>query len=363
MSIAGLSLGALLWNIPAQAQSQSPAGAPEPVQGAASAPAASTPAQQQANPQPEQPLAGAIQGTVLDQSGGSVVGASVELTGKDASQNQKAQSDDTGQFSFSGVAPGAFQLTVAAPGFASQTISGTLAPGQVEMLPPVTLAVAANTTQVQVVVTQEEIAEDQLQQQEKQRVLGVLPNFYVSYIPNAAPLDSRQKFQLAWKTLVDPITLGLTAGVAGMQQEDGQFSGFGTGAQGYGKRFGAAYADLVSGTVIGSAILPSILKQDPRFFYRGSGTKKSRFFYALANAVICKGDNGRWQPNYSSILGSLAAGGISNLYYPTQNRNGVALTFENTLIGIGASAVGNVLEEFLVPKLTKNFPKGNSSKS
>ena len=83
--------------------------------------------------------------------------------------------------------------------------------------------------------------------------------------------------------------------------------------------------------MIGDAILPSILKQDPRYFYKGSGTTRSRILYALANAVVCKGDNGHWQPDYSGILGSLAAGGISNLYYPASNRNGVQLTFENTL--------------------------------
>ena len=85
------------------------------------------------------------------------------------------------------------------------------------------------------------------------------------------------------------------------------------------------------GHSFGNAIFPALLKQDPRYFYKGTGSKKSRFFYAVANAVICKGDNGRWQPNYSSVLGSLAAGGLSNLYYPASSRNGVGLTFENTL--------------------------------
>ena len=97
------------------------------------------------------------------------------------------------------------------------------------------------------------------------------------------------------------------------------------------KRYGAGYADIVTGTFIGSAILPSLLKQDPRYFYKGTGSTRSRILYAIANSVICKGDNGRWQANYSSILGSLAAGGISNLYYPAQDRNGAGLTFENAL--------------------------------
>jgi hypothetical protein len=70
--------------------------------------------------------------------------------------------------------------------------------------------------------------------------------------------------------------------------------------------------------------------------------------------VICKGDNGHWQANYSGILGSLAAGGISNLYYPAKNRDGAELTFENTLIGIGETAAVNVLQEFLIRRLTPN---------
>src|SRR5262249_50099200 len=155
-----------------------------------------------------------------------------------------------------------------------------------------------------------EIAEEQLKEQEKQRVLGVIPNFYVSYVPDAAPLTPKQKFGLAWKTSIDPVSFGITAAIAGGQQADNDFRRYGQGAQGYAKRFGAAYANLVSSTFIGGAILPSLLKQDPRYFYKGTGTKRSRFFYAVANSVICKGDNGRWQPNYSGVLGGLAAGGI-----------------------------------------------------
>jgi len=143
---------------------------------------------------------------------------------------------------------------------------------------------------------------------------------------------------------------------SGIQQAQNTFNGYGQGAQGYGKRFGASYADFVTGTFLGGAIFPSLLKQDPRYFYKGTGSWRSRLAYALANAVICKRDNGRWETNYSNILGSLAAGGISNAYYPDKNR-GVALTFENTVLGIGASAAANVFQEFVVSKLTPNAPK------
>src|SRR5208337_5439456 len=180
---------------------------------------------------------------------------------------------------------------------------------------------------------------------------------YVSYLPNAVPLNSKQKFKLALRTVVDPFTLVFVGGAAGVEQAQNHFAEYGQGAQGYGKRFGAGYADMVAGTFIGAAILPSLLKQDPRYFYKGSGSKPSRFVYAIGNSVICKGDNGRWQANYSNILGSFAAGGISNLYYPARDREGAGLTFETGLIGIGTTAAANILQEFVVRKFTPKVPK------
>src|SRR5258708_39013966 len=120
---------------------------------------------------------------------------------------------------------------------------------------------------------------------------------------------------------------------------------------------------MVSSTLIGSAILPSLLKQDPRYFYKGSGSKRSRLLYAIANSVICKGDNGHWQANYSAIAGGLAAGGISNLYYPAADRNGAALTFESPLIGIGSTAATNLLQEFVIRKLTPQPPSYSPAKT
>jgi hypothetical protein len=114
--------------------------------------------------------------------------------------------------------------------------------------------------------------------------------------------------------------------------------------------------------MIGGAILPSLLKQDPRYFYKGTGSIRSRVFYAIANSVVCKGDNGHWQTNYSGIAGGLAAGGISNLYYPASNRSGLALSFENAAIGTAESAAQNLFQEFIVRKLTPRIPTYGSSK-
>jgi hypothetical protein len=305
---------------------------------------------------------GSISGVVVDQSGAVVAGARVKLTRESQAASQEILTGEDGQFSFFNVAPGTFQLSITLPGFAAKTSSGVLQPGNNYSVPQITLLLAASTAEVQVLPSRVEVAEDQIKTEEKQRVLGVIPNFYVSYDHHAAPLTSRQKFELAWKTVIDPVNFGITGVIAGIQQADNDFSGYGQGAAGYGRRYGAAYGDLLTSTYIGSAILPSLLKQDPRYFYKGTGTVRARILYAVANAVICKGDNGNWQPNYSSILGSLASGGISNLYYPAKNRDGAELTFENALIGIGATAAANILQEFFIKKFTPSAANHESSK-
>ena len=311
---------------------------------------------------PEQQLTGSINGTVVDRSGDQVVGALITLTRRDQSPKQEVLSGDDGQFTFAKLVPGAFKITITARNCTTPTFSGILHPGESYRVPPIVLALVTATTQVQVVAAGTEVAEEEIKLQEKQRVLGILPNFYVSYVHDAFPLSSKQKFELAWKSTIDPVTIILTAATAGIEQARNDFSGYGQGAQGYGKRFGAAYADAAIGTFIASAILPSLLKQDPRYFYKGTGSKRSRILYAVANLAVCKGDNQRWQPNYSNILGSLAAGGVSNLYYPAKDR-GAALTFENAFIGIGAGAVVNLAQEFVLRRLTPKVPDYDPAQS
>jgi Carboxypeptidase regulatory-like domain len=300
-------------------------------------------------------LPGSIRGTVVDPSGAAVAGARVKLTSEDPTANQEVTSDNEGQFSFVNVSPGAFQFTITAEGFSTQASSGILHSEEDFTAPPTVLVLAAKSIDVRVAISPSEIAEEQIKDQEKQRVLGFIPNFYVSYAPNAPPLTTKQKFELAWKSTLDPVTLALTGVVAGGQQAHNAFSEYGQGIAGFGKRYGAAYADLVTSTFIGDAILPSLLKQDPRYFYKGNGNTKSRILYAIANTFICKGDNGRWQTNYSNILGSVAAGGISNLYYPVNGRSRVELTFTNAALRIGASVATNLLQEFVLRGLTRTI--------
>jgi Carboxypeptidase regulatory-like domain len=306
---------------------------------------------------------GTIYGTVVDQSGAAVADAHVKLTRPDSAANQDTETGDDGQFSFAQIAAGNFELTVIASRFTTKTISGTLHPGEAYLTPAITLEVATVESTVKVTPSQYEVAELQLKEEEQQRVFGFIPNFYVTYVPNAAPLSPKQKFRLALKTMVDPVNIGLVGAAAGIQQASNQFGGYGQGAEGYGKRFGANYADFVTSTFIGSAVLPSLLKQDPRYFYKGTGSVRSRALYAIANAVICKGDNGRWQLNYSAIIGgTLAAGAISNLYYPPHDRSDAGVTFENAGISIAEGAASSLVQEFIVKKLTPNLPNHSQNK-
>jgi Carboxypeptidase regulatory-like domain len=311
---------------------------------------------------PAQRLPGVISGIVVDQTGAAVAGAEVKLAREASSQNQTVSTAEDGQFSLLNIDPGPFQLTITSTGFATQTFSGTLRSGENYAVPRIALIVATASTEMRVTPATVDIAQDEIKVEEHQRVFGVLPNFYVSYVSNAAPLTTRQKFQLAWKTSIDPVSFAVNGIVAGVEQSQDDFGGYGQGAKGYAERYGAAYGNFVIGTYIGSAILPSILKQDPRYFYKGTGSKRSRVLNALAQSVICKGDNGHWQANYSGLIGGLAASGISNIYYAPRDRDGVGFTFENTLIGIGTTAVTNLLQEFLIRKWTQSRPGRQSSK-
>jgi hypothetical protein len=321
-------------------------------------------AQNAAPSTPAQHAAGSIHGVVVGREGDVYEGANVELvqSGSDVPTQRSVASDSMGEFDFADVPSGAFELTISSNGFAPQVISGVLHPGENYEPKPVVLLPIAVKSEVRVTASEEEIAAEQLHEEEKQRVLGVIPNFYVTYVPNAPPLTSGQKFSLAWKSTVDPVTVLIGGMSAGIEQATNSFSGYGQGAQGYAKRFGANMSDNFIGTMIGSAMLPSLLKQDPRYFYKGTGTIRSRIFYAIANSVICKGDNGRWQMNYSAISGGLAAGAISNLYYPAANRSGVALSFENAAIGTAEGAVQNLVQEFIVRRFTPGIPNYGSSK-
>lgn len=204
-------------------------------------------------------------------------------------------------------------------------------------------------------------AEEQLKTQEKQRILGIVPNFNTSYNKNAPPLSPRQKLRLAWRSAIDPATFTISALDAGLNMAQDSFPEYGWGAGGYGKYLGASYVDTFDGTMIGNAFFPILLKQDPRYFRMGEGHSfKRRLFYAISTTVWCKNDNGKWGPNYSNVLGNLAAGGISNLYYPKADR-GAELTIERGLTVTAEGTIGGVFVEFW-PDVARKFLRGRLAK-
>ena len=198
-----------------------------------------------------------------------------------------------------------------------------------------------------------EQAERELHEEEQQHVLGVVPYFNVVNGGNATPLNPKQKFELALKGSINPVPFVLAGIVAGISQAENSYPGYGQGVEGYGKRFGAQYADTFDGKMFGKVLFPIVFHQDPRYYRLGTGSFQKRFWYSVSSIARTKGDNGNWQPNYSSILGNFTAGGMSNLYYPASQR-GVALTFERGSVITAEGMLGGLLNE-LFPDIQHRF--------
>ncbi len=301
---------------------------------------------------PADPTPGTLAGSIVDTQNALIPNAHIQLTHPAAAvPTQQTLSTPEGHFHFDQVPPGAFTLSVTMRGFVATTITGNLLPGQTLDLQPIALKPAAQL-ELQVLPNAPYTPEQQLHVEEQQRLIGLFPNFFVSYQWNAPPLTAGQKFRLATRNAVDPGNLALVGTVAGFQQAANSFPGYGQGAAGYGRRYGADLGNLVAGTYMGGAVFPSLFHQDPRYFYKGTGSTRSRLVYAISRAIICRGDNGHNQPNFAGIIGDLSAGAISNLYYPASDRHGAGITFYNGLLAIGGDAVNGIFQEFFSHALT-----------
>lgn len=331
---------------------------------------ASTPARQQPanlwisrSSLPQLPLANttatlanaSVAGTVLDPSGATVSGADVSLMHSDGTQSRAMVSDADGEFSFIKILPGSYLVTVNAKGFALFTSSEfVVAPQGAYEVPDILLGVATASLELTVRPT-DLIAADQIKAEEKQRLIGVVPNFYTSYVHDAAPLTWKQKYSLAARGTFDPVSMIGVAFSAGFEQATNAYAGYGQGAEGYSKRAAARFAYGRSSDFLTHAVFPSLFHQDPRYYYQGTGSVKSRFVHAVSSAFITRGDSGRTVPNYSYFLGDLSAGALSNLYYPQANR-GAHLVFTNAAVGLAGRLAGNLLREFLPKHSTTNVP-------
>jgi hypothetical protein len=294
--------------------------------------------------------AGTILGKVVDATGDPIPGATVVLQGP-AGNHLTAVTKDDGSFAFQNVTSGfAYQITVTAEGFAEWSSPVTVEPGHEKTLSDVKLRILAVKRAVTVSYSSKEVAAQQLKAEEHQRVLGFIPNIYVTYEPHPEPLTAKMKFHLAYKGLTHPTFFAFEALWAGVEQA-ADTPNYRLGAQGYGERFGANLASGTSEALFGNAILPSLLHQDPRYFYQGSGTKGSRAWHAILAPFVCQGDSGKSQPNYSQWGGSLISASLSNTYYPSSNR-GAGLVFRNFGTSMGLHVVLGLAQEFVLGKFT-----------
>ncbi|MDE3148262.1 MAG: carboxypeptidase regulatory-like domain-containing protein [Acidobacteriota bacterium] len=358
LTLAGLILALAACGLPAGLCAQQTSGPAASNQGLPDAPGIETSFAAAGSASTSQNASALVSGTVVDTNGEELAGARVTLAGP---VERSAVSGGNGEFTFAGLPAGDFTLKVTGKGMGSFLMQDiVLRRGDVRFFPKIVLSVAAAETSVEVVANPEQLAEQQIHLEMQQRVFGIVPNFYTSYDWNAQHLWAKQKFQLAFRAETDPVAFVEAGVVAGAEQIVNRFPAYGSGAQGFAKRYGAAYANHVVGDMVGSALLPSLFHQDPRYFYKGTGSFRSRALYAISAAVMCRGDNGRWEPNYSHVLGNFAAGGISNLYVPSANR-GASLVLTQGLIDIGADAGGNLLREFVLRGFTSHIAGSKGS--
>lgn len=293
------------------------------------------------------PNVGRVSGIIEDEQGALIPGAKVVLVAE--GESLKLTSGSDGRFCFDGVPAGSFTVRASEDGMLDGVKEGTLEAAQQMELEPMMLRAGAVMSVT--AVTQEQMATIQVRQEETQRIGGILPNYYVVYDANPQAMTKKLKFEMGWRSVFDPANVLFVGVVAAGQQAENAFPGYGQGMSGYGKRFGAGMADATVGTLLEGSLLPMVFRQDPRYFYKGTGSRVSRTWYALKTTVICKGDNGRWQPAYANVLGSFGSGAVSGLYYPGGEKGGM-LVVENGLSALAFDGFANVMQEFVLRRMT-----------
>ena len=293
------------------------------------------------------PQPGIISGTVLDMNNDPIPSASVVLQGPDAGDRRTVTADSSGSYEFRNVQPRTpYHVIVTVEGFRRWTSPVImLNPGQAQILTGSKLRLEEVVTSITVTPqTNEQLAAEQVNIEEKQRVLGIVPNYFEVYQHDPAPLTTRLKYSLSFKVVSDPFTFASMVILAAPLEAEGT-PRYGDGWKGFGQRIGASYANQFTDIVIGGAILPSLFHQDPRYYYQGTGSTMSRAIHAISNPFITMGDDGHLQPNFSSLGGDLASAAISNSYYP-ESSEGTSLVFENFATNVGVHMAVRLLQEF-----------------
>ncbi|HVZ23422.1 MAG TPA: carboxypeptidase-like regulatory domain-containing protein [Vicinamibacterales bacterium] len=301
---------------------------------------------------PASPQPATLSGTVIDDAGGVIPHALVVIAVSGEQAAQQVLTGDDGTFLVTGLRPSTpYHLAISIDGFGAWDAQDIrLAPGESRSLGNIALHLSASTTVK--AITVQELAREQVSTEEKQRIYGVIPNFYTAYDKDAVPLSSKLKFHLALKSSTDPVTFTGVVVLAGLYQAI-DLPAYRKGAAGYAQRSASIYADSVTGIMIGGAVLPSLLHQDPRYFYQGTGSIKSRTRHALVAPLVARGDNGHLEFNLSTVGGDLASGTIQNLYYPQSDR-GARLVLLGTAVATAGRMVDTLAQEFLIPRLTRS---------
>lgn len=310
---------------------------------------------QQQTPASKERAESSIVGTVLDTQGDVIPGAIVTLV-RSGHPDVTIASGADGTFAFPNLEAGNYGVRFSGPGFRPYSPPKIiLLAGQQYELTGIALSFTSANVSVFVTASPIGIAEEEIYLQERQRLLGVFPNFNTSYIWNAARLTKGLKFRLAFRSMLDPVVFLTTAAGSGIEQANNTSAAYGQGAAGYAKRYGAGMAEEASNRLFSGALYPSLFHQDPRFFYQGSGSKKSRALYAVTRVLVTRGDNGKAQLNYSRILGAFTAGALANSYRPSNDR-GAGLTFRHGSTELGGYAADSLFREFLFRRVTTKVP-------
>lgn len=181
---------------------------------------------------------------------------------------------------------------------------------------------------------------------------------------NAPPLTPGEKFHLFVKSSFDPFEYVAAGLQAGLGQATNEFPGYGQGAEGYFKRYGASAADQVSSNFFANFFYPVLLKEDPRYFRLGEGSIKRRIIWSLEQEFICKKDQGGHDFNYSNVFGAFTSGAVSNIYYPSTDR-GFSLTMSRSAVSLAYGSAGGLIDEFwpdISRKLFHRHPKETDQK-
>jgi hypothetical protein len=193
------------------------------------------------------------------------------------------------------------------------------------------------------------------------KLFGIVPDYTtVEAGDHPPPLTARQKFKLGLQyfSLYTVVFVGAEAGVDQATNNEKQY---GQGAQGYGKRYGADFADGLTNSIFVTGAFPSLLRQDPRYYRMAAGTTFHRVVYAASRVLVTRQDSGRKVFNFSELLGNFTSGAISTAYYPESERSFSGVS-EHAGVELGFDAGFNVLKEF-APDLEHRFLKKKTSKA